>query len=77
VLANERSFVNSFDERRVLTVSRVQDGAFGLADVALSLPAIVGAHGVDEILEPDLDTGERSGLEESAEVIRTAIGSVS
>ena len=65
------------DERRVLTVSRVQEGAFGIDDVSLSLPAVVGAHGVDEILEPELDTAERSGLEESATVIRTAIDSVS
>ena len=65
------------NERRVLTVSRVQEGAFGLDGVALSLPAIVGAHGVDVILEPELDIGERSGLEESAAVIRTAIDSVS
>ena len=32
-------------EDRVLTVSRVQDGAAGLRDVALSLPAVVGAGG--------------------------------
>jgi L-lactate dehydrogenase len=65
------------DERRVLTLSRVQEGALGLDNVALSLPAIVGIDGVNEVLEPELDTGERSGLEKSAAAIRTAIDSVS
>jgi L-lactate dehydrogenase len=64
------------DERRVLTLSRVQEGALGLHNVALSLPAIVGIDGVNEILEPELDSEERSGLEKSAAAIRTAIESV-
>lgn len=65
------------DERRVLTVSRVQNGAFGLADVALSLPTIVGTDGATVVLEPGLDADERSGLERSAEVLREAIDSIS
>lgn len=59
-------------ERRVLTVSRVQDGACGLRDVALSLPAVVGAAGATEVLEPEMDSAEREGLARSAEVLRRA-----
>ena len=36
------------NERRVLTVSRLQEGALGLRDIALSLPAVVGADGTTE-----------------------------
>jgi L-lactate dehydrogenase len=64
------------NERRVLTVSRLQQGAFGLEDVALSLPTIVGIDGAGEVLEPDLDPAERSGLEHSADVLRQAVGSL-
>jgi L-lactate dehydrogenase len=64
------------NERRVLTVSRVQDGAFGLSEVALSLPTVVGGDGGTEVLEPLLDDQERSGLEESARVLKEAIGSL-
>lgn len=64
------------DERRVLTVSRVQDGALGLADVALSLPTVVGASGGVEVLEPELDETERAGLHESARVLEAALDSV-
>jgi L-lactate dehydrogenase len=64
------------DERRVLTVSRVQDGAFGLAHVALSLPAVVGAQGAAEVLEPEISADERRRLHHSANVLREAAAGV-
>jgi len=60
------------DERRVLTVSRVQDGAFGIREVAISLPAVVGRQGVTQIIEPDMSADEKVGLERSADVLRHA-----
>ena len=63
-------------ERRVLTVSRVQSGALGLRDVALSLPTVVDVAGAVEVIAPKLDETERSGLEHSADVLRKAIASI-
>jgi L-lactate dehydrogenase len=60
------------DERRVLTVSRVQEGALSQRDVALSLPAIVGAEGAAHVLEPDISAEERGQLDRSAELLRQA-----
>jgi L-lactate dehydrogenase len=60
------------DERRVLTVSRVQEGALGLRNIALSLPAVVGADGAAHVLEPELSSDERERLEHSADVLRRA-----
>jgi L-lactate dehydrogenase len=60
------------DERRVLTVSRVQEGALGLADVALSLPTVVGIDGATDVLEPEMSAIERAALERSAEILRAA-----
>ena len=57
-------------ERRVLTVSRVQEGALGLWGVALSLPTVVSSEGAIEVLEPDMDQDERQLLERSAAVLR-------
>jgi len=59
-------------ERRVVTISRLQSGAFGPHDVALSLPAIVSAEGATEVLEPELDEHETVLLERSATVLRKA-----
>src|SRR5918996_4804539 len=57
------------DERRVLTVSRMQEGAFGFRDVALSLPTVVGGRGAAEVLEPEIRADERQRLEESPDVL--------
>jgi L-lactate dehydrogenase len=63
-------------ERRVQTVSRVQHGALGIRDVALSLPTIVDAGGAVEVLTPELSPDERSALERSADVLRDALRSL-
>lgn len=65
------------DERRVLTVSRVQEGAFGLTDVALSLPAVVGTQGAAEVFEPEISADERRRLQASADVLRRAAAAAS
>ena len=63
-------------ERRVLTVSRVQTGALGLRDVALSLPTVVDVAGAVDVIAPKMEDAERRGLEHSADVLRKAIASL-
>ena len=63
-------------ERRVLTVSRVQTGALGLRDVALSLPTVVDVAGAVDVLPAKLDDVERQALDRSADVLRKAIASL-
>jgi L-lactate dehydrogenase len=64
------------DERRVLTVSRLQEGTAGIRDVTLSLPAVVGAGGASSVVEPEMSIEERKALERSADVLRAALKSV-
>ncbi|MEO0323571.1 MAG: L-lactate dehydrogenase [Myxococcota bacterium] len=59
-------------ERRVLTVSRVQEGVFGLRGVALSLPTVVSREGATLVQLPEMDAHERQGLARSAEVLDEA-----
>jgi L-lactate dehydrogenase len=61
-------------ERRVLTVSRVQEGALGIDGIALSLPAVIGREGAATVVVPRLSDGERAALERSADVVRKAVG---
>jgi L-lactate dehydrogenase len=60
------------DEHRVLTVSRLQDGDPALADLALSLPAVVSRAGAGMVISPALDEAELAALQHSAEVLRQA-----
>lgn len=64
-------------ERRVLTVSRVQDDALDLHGVALSMPTVVSAGGAVEVLAPVMDPEERLRLEQSAGVLQKAYGQLS
>lgn len=61
------------DEQAVLTVSSLEKNVMGVADVALSLPRLVGANGVTTTLWPDLDTDETAALERSAAILRAMV----
>jgi L-lactate dehydrogenase len=63
------------DERRVLPVSTLVDDV-GPDPVCLSLPAVVGAHGVGPVLPVALDADERSGLRASADAIAATVAHV-
>lgn len=63
-------------ERSVLTVSTLVQGEYGLRDVCLSVPCIVGAGGVERIVQTHLADAEQQALSRSAEVIRVAIAGV-
>jgi len=61
------------NEKSVLTVSTLLDGEYGLGDVCLGVPALVGEAGVERILDADLPPAEQAALERSAGILRLAI----
>lgn len=58
------------DEKSILPVSNLMHGEFGISDVALSMPAIVGHDGVERMVPLLLDEEEQEKLLESAEVLK-------
>ena len=64
------------DEHRIMPVSTLQDGAYGIADVCLSMPVVVGAGGVVRGMDVPLTGGEQHHLISSADTIRDTIRSV-
>lgn len=60
------------DEKAVLPVSARLDGQYGLSDVFLSLPCVIGVGGVERILTPELSTAEHEGLLRSAATLKQA-----
>ena len=61
------------DEHAVLPISVVLEGQYGQEGLALSLPAIVGRNGLEEILEVPMSQGERLALDASARQLKEAI----
>ncbi len=62
-----------FDERAVLPVSMPLDGEYGLHDVSLSLPSIIGRHGVERRIPLNLPEEELALLKKSAESIQSVL----
>ena len=61
------------DQNRVLTVSCLTSGLYGIEDVYLSLPAVVNRHGVNRIVQLSLSPEEERQLKHSAQLLRQAI----
>jgi L-lactate dehydrogenase len=66
----------ALDRRRLLPVSSVQRGCYGIRDVALSVPTVVGRGGVMATHEIDLWPKEVQGLKKSAQVLRQTVDEV-
>ena len=64
------------DQKAILTVSSLIDGPYGIRDTCLSLPCVVGAGGVERILEAPYSAEETRALRHSAETIRNAVESI-
>jgi malate dehydrogenase len=58
---------------RIWSCSTPLEGEYGLRDISLGVPVRMGPGGVQEIIEFDLDSAEKSGLEASANAIRGQI----
>ena len=61
------------DEKSVLSVSNIMQGEYGITDVALSTPCIVGKEGIEVRMPPSLNFLEQSQLKSSAEQLKAVI----
>ncbi|WP_040212107.1 L-lactate dehydrogenase [Clostridium polynesiense] len=61
------------DENSILTVSSLFTGQFGIDDVYLAIPSIVGSGGVEGIIPVPLSEEEKNKLKESADILKKVI----
>lgn len=64
------------DSCQILPVSSVQAGCYGIRDVALSVPTVVGKSGAVDRIEFDLWPKEMQGLRNSASSLRPTLDAV-
>jgi malate dehydrogenase len=57
------------DKKRVLPCAAALNGEYGMKDLYVGVPAVIGAKGVERVVEIDLNSGERSAFEGSAEAV--------
>ena len=61
------------DQHSILPVSTLLDGEYGLRDVCLGIPAVVGQDGVQEIIMAPLTAEEQESLQNSAATLQKAL----
>jgi malate dehydrogenase len=63
-----------FDQKRVLAAAVHCRGQYGVKDIYLGVPIVMGARGVEKIVEIELSEAERGALHESAARVKELIG---
>ncbi len=64
------------NERRVMTVSAPLDGEYGLHNVTLGIPCVVGVGGIEAVVEARLTPEVMQQLAHSAQVLKDSIAQV-
>ena len=64
------------DQKKVLPVSAWCDGEYGIRGLYFGVPAVVGAGGVEKIVELELSSAERAGLQRGCEATEKLIGTL-
>ena len=62
------------DEKRVLPCTAYLEGEYGIEGLYMGVPVKLGATGIEQIYEVDLDESEQAALAKSADAVREVVG---
>jgi len=62
------------DKKRVIPCAAYLEGEYGLNDIYFGVPIVLGAGGVEKIIELPLDEGEMALVRKSADAVGSTIG---
>ena len=57
------------DKKKIIPCSVYLEGQYGLRDICIGVPCIIGKKGIEEIIDLDLNSSEKNKLNESANAI--------
>jgi L-lactate dehydrogenase len=66
----------ALDQARLLPVSSLVHGVYGISEVCLSVPCVIGRKGVQQQVEIKLWPKEQMGLQQSARALKDTLGKV-
>jgi malate dehydrogenase len=58
------------DQKKIFPCSTLLDGAYGLSDLCIGVPVVLGANGIEKIVEIELSAAEQEHLMRSAEGVK-------
>ena len=62
------------DQKKIFPCSTLLDGEYGLKDLCIGVPVVLGANGIERIVEIELTTAEKEHLQRSAEGVQKTNG---
>jgi len=64
------------DKKRVLACACLLEGEYGVDGLYVGVPCVLGAGGVERVLEVELDADERKAFDASVEHVRSLVGTI-
>ena len=61
------------DQKRIFPVCAWLNGEYGLKDIYLGVPVVLGKNGIEKIIELQLNTEEKALLDESAKAVKSVM----
>jgi len=58
------------DQKKLFPCSVMLNGEYGLSDLCIGAPVIIGKNGIEKIVEIDLNDAEKAKMKESAEAVK-------
>jgi malate dehydrogenase len=62
------------DQKKIFPCSALLEGDYGLNDLSIGVPCVLGANGIEKIVEISLSDAEKQKLAESAEGVKKTNG---
>jgi malate dehydrogenase len=62
------------DQKKIFPCSTLLNGEYGLIDLCIGVPVVLGANGIEKIVEIELSTAEKEHLQQSAEGVKKTNG---
>ncbi len=62
------------DQKKMFPCSTYLEGEYGLSDLCIGVPVILGKDGIEKVVELDLTEAEKNKLQESAEAVKKTNG---
>jgi|TARA_Y100000385_G_scaffold144538_1_gene150056 malate dehydrogenase len=62
------------DQKKIFPCSTLLNGEYGLSDLCIGVPVVLGANGIEKIVEIELSSAEKKHLQQSAEGVKKTNG---
>ena len=64
------------DKKKILPVATYLKGEYGVQDLFIGVPAIIGANGVEKVIELKLDANEKTAFDKSVDAVKKLVAEI-